>query len=295
MTLLEKIDLKVWEGKIAKEIQQKALYSLERGKVLYMPNLSFSVLPDEECFLSPDKVDPKRKNISYDLKKDRLGGSLWAGDNELKIKEMLKRYALASQNFLQELLPHYTPFLMASKTSLRPTEITGRKSSLRKDDTRLHVDAFPSNPTNGYRLMRMFTNINREGKPRVWRVGEPFENVVKKFACKTSMPLPGSAFLLKLLKITKNKRSAYDHYMLHIHNQMKEDGGYQERVTQEEIHFPAGSSWIVFTDQVSHAAMSGKDVLEQTFFLPLAGLKNASTSPLRVLEKHLKKPLLQTA
>ncbi len=55
----------------------------------------------------------------------------------------------------------------------------------------------------------------------------------------------------------------------------------------QEIHFPPGSTWIVYTDQVSHAAMSGQYVFEQSFYLPIHGLKNESTSPLRTLEHFL--------
>jgi hypothetical protein len=88
--------------------------------------------------------------------------------------------------------------------SFRPVEIAGRKSSYRKDDTLLHVDSFPSNPTRGQRILRVFTNINQEGKPRVWRTGEPFEAVAAKMVPQISPPLFGLAPpLLKLLKITK--------------------------------------------------------------------------------------------
>ena len=80
--------------------------------------------------------------------------------------------------------------------------------------------------------------------------------------------------------------------MLQIHDQMKGDEVNQRTVPQEEIRFPAGSSWMVYTDQVSHAAMSGQHVLEQTFHLPVNGLKYESTAPVKVLEKYLNKSLV---
>lgn len=292
MKHLETFDLKAWEEKIPAEMQKRALASLEQGKVLYLPNLAFNLLQGEESFLSAEYVDPKRKNISYNLSKNSLGGSLWKEDAEQKLKALMKRYAQTTHRFLKSFLPHYASHLILSKTSLRPVEISGRKSSTRKDDTRLHVDAFPSNPTQGFRMLRLFTNINPEGKPRVWKVGEPFEQVVQKFATAVPPPVPGSASLLKFLRITKSKRSLYDHYMLRMHNRMKEDDSYQNNVPKEEIHFPPGSSWVAYTDQVSHAALAGKDLLEQTFFLPLEGLKSPFASPLKILERALKKPLL---
>jgi hypothetical protein len=291
MARLAIFELSSWEASVPESIRLKALESLEKGEVLYLPTLSFPLKEEEHPFFSPKYLDPKRKNISYNLKTDQMGGVLPTAQGSEILKEMLKRYASMSRHFLQNLIPHYTPTLTLAKTSFRPMEIAGRKSSMRKDDTRLHVDAFPSNPTRGKRILRMFTNVNPEGKPRVWRIGEPFEEVVKKYACQVPSRLPGMAQLLKLLNITKEQRSPYDHFMLHIHNKMKEDSHYQQSVSQEEVRFPPGSSWIVFTDQVSHAAMSGQYVLEQTYSLPSEGLKDVSTAPIKVLEKCLHRTL----
>ncbi len=292
MESLETFDIDAWEKAFSKEIQKQAILALEGGKVLYFPNLAFSLSKDEKLFLSPEIANPKTKNISYDIHKDCLAGTLCSGNEAGKIKEMLKRYAQKSRNFLEKLIPHYCSNLIQAKTSFRPVEISGRKSSYRKDDTLLHVDSFPSNPTKGKRILRVFTNINANGKPRIWRVGEPFEDVVKKMAPKVSQPFPGAAYFLKALGITKDYRTYYDHYMLHMHNLMKGDPNYQKNVRQQEIAFPSGSSWIVFTDQVSHAAMSGQHVLEQTFHLPYHAMQDESTNPVRVLEKYLQKSLI---
>ena len=56
--------------------------------------------------------------------------------------------------------------------------------------------------------------------------------------------------------------------MLQIHDRMKKNIDYQARVSFQEINFSANSTWIVFTDQVSHAALKGQYLLEQTFYLP---------------------------
>lgn len=288
---LEQLDIHSWEQLIPQQIQNKAIQSLENGRVLYFPSLPFSLLENEYSFLSPEKVDPKSKNVSYDMRKDRLAGTLYEEKEAAELKAMIKRYALKSRQFLERLIPHYSPFLIQAKTSFRPVEISGRKTSYRKDDSRLHVDSFPSNPTKGQRILRIFTNINLEGKSRVWRLGEPFEDVVTTMLPRTSSPIWGVASFLKLLGITKSYRTPYDHYMLQIHDAMKGDNNYQKSVPQMEAVFPPGSSWIVYTDQVSHAAMSGQHVLEQTFHLPVEGIKDESTNPLRVLEKRLKRKL----
>ena len=80
--------------------------------------------------------------------------------------------------------------------------------------------------------------------------------------------------------------------MLQMHNLMKADDEYQQKASQQEIRFPSGTSWIVQTDDVSHAAMQGQYVLEQTFYLPVKAMKNEAKSPLRILEKMLNKKLV---
>ena len=58
------------------------------------------------------------------------------------------------------------------------------------------------------------------------------------------------------------------------------------------IDFPAGSTWIAFTDGVSHAAMAGQYQLEQTFLLPVEAMQKPERSPLRILERIKKRALV---
>lgn len=60
---------------------------------------------------------------------------------------------------------------------------------------------------------------------------------------------------------------------------MKLDIHYQKHVKYKEISFPPGTSWIVSTDQVSHAAISEQYVLEQTFYLPTTAMANPKEAP----------------
>src|SRR5262249_61053742 len=129
-----------------------------------------------------------------------------------------------------------------ARTSFRPVEIEGRLSSWRKDDSRLHVDSFPSSPTGGKRILRVFSNVNPEGRSRVWRVGEPFEQMARRFLPGIKRPLPGSSIFLRLLGITKSPRTEYDHIMLQLHDHMKADERYKKEVEQLRQEFPAGST-----------------------------------------------------
>jgi len=73
--------------------------------------------------------------------------------------------------------------------------------------------------------------------------------------------------------------------MLELHDKVKADLDYQQNAAQQHIDFPPGASWIVFSDQVLHAAMSGQFMMEQTLMLPVNNLRNPESSPLRMLEK----------
>jgi hypothetical protein len=72
--------------------------------------------------------------------------------------------------------------------------------------------------------------------------------------------------------------------MLQLHDRMKADAGFQRDSVQETVEFPAGSTWVAFTDSVSHAAMSGQYQLEQTFLVPVVAMEDERRSPLRILE-----------
>jgi len=56
-----------------------------------------------------------------------------------------------------------------------------------------------------------------------------------------------------------------------------------ERMTRSPTLRPS-FTWIVFTDRVMHAALAGQFLLEQTFYLPVAAMRDASRAPLRILE-----------
>lgn len=290
--MLHTFSTQKWNEHFPDSIQQQAIHSLENGHIIYLPELAFSLSPEEKQFLSPDFADPHAKNISFHAATNKLWGVQHVSDiQHQQIKSMLARYSQYSFELIKGLLPHYAKQLTTARTSYRPVEITGRVTSYRKDDKRLHVDAFPSAPNQGKRILRVFCNINPNGEDRVWRIGEPFEKVAHRFIPQIKKPIPGSSSLLRLLKITKSYRTLYDHYMLQMHNLMKADEAYQKNADQQEIRFPPGSSWIVQTDDVSHAAMKGQYVLEQTFYLPVKAMKDESKSPLRVLEKLLNEKL----
>ena len=290
MTDIVALPITSWDQPCSREAQQEAVLALESGNVLQMPQLGFPLLDGEERLLSP-AVATQAKNVSLDPASGALRGSS-AGEADLKLLHaMMTRFAEASRALICRLVPRYEADLRWGRTSYRPIEIAGRSTSWRKDDTRLHVDSFPSTPMQGRRTLRFFANINPQGRTRTWRLGEPFEDLAQRYVRSIRAPIPGASLALDLLGITKSRRSDYDHYMLRLHDHMKADTAYQSTVAQRLFEFPPGCTWLCFTDQVSHAAMGGQYALEQTFYLPVDAMSDPSRSPLRVLERLVGRPL----
>jgi 3-deoxy-D-manno-oct-2-ulosonic acid (Kdo) hydroxylase len=258
--------------------------ALEAGDVLFFPTLNFQVESSEVHLFSPAVV-AAAKNVSFDSRSGRLRGAALEGSDAAQLRGLVSRFAYMATSFVDQLLPNYRGRIELGRTSFRPVEIEGRASSWRKDDTRLHIDSFPATPVRDRRILRVFSNVNPHGRPRIWRIGDEFEHVAKRFSGRCRMPLPGSAALLRLLRITKSTRSTYDALMLQIHDRMKGDEDYQSRAPQTRVEFPAGSTWMAFTDQVSHAAMAGQYQFEQTFLLPVDAMLDERRSPLRILER----------
>ncbi len=257
---------------------QENAENLESGKILFFPNYYYTDY--NSSIMSESIIDNRHKNVSYDYKNNKLG----AFKNEIPgleehLLQLMRGYAEFSMQLIEKTLPTYVPHLKWGRTSFRPAQIKGRESSKRKDDTRLHVDSFSASPVNGLRILRVFCNINPNKEARVWQVGEPFSRVLEQFAPKIPSYNKYIAQILKMVKATKSLRSAYDHYMLHLHDKMKLDDHYQAKVEKTQIDFPAQSSWIVFTDHVSHAALSGQYLLEQTFYLPVNKMVQPEFSP----------------
>jgi hypothetical protein len=197
---------------------------------------------------------------------------------------MLRRYYEQCGTLLRSLIPEYKGRLTPGFTSFRPVEIAGRQTAWRKDDTRLHIDAFPSRPMQGLRILRIFTNIHRS-EARHWRVGGGFEDVAERFWRQVRREVPGSSWMLQRLHITKGRRTPYDHLMLGIHDRMKADARYQNDFPHTDLRMKPRTTWVCFTDAVPHAAMAGQFALEQTFYLPVDAMREPRQSPLRVLER----------
>ena len=282
--MLERFEIDSWTGPFAAETRARAQGALEKGAVLYFPRLNFRLGEAEKNFLDPALTDGKAKNISLDSSTGKLQGTSAGGEKAARLAAMIERFGAGATNFVTALLPNYASIERA-RTSYRPVEVEGRAYSVIQDDRLLHVDAFPSRPMqNGRRILRFFSNI-APSSPRHWQVGENFTDFAARFAPHIRPHPPGKSWLFEKLGVTRGRRSAYDEMMLSLHDAAKRDAQYQKSAPHTALEFPPGSSWLVYTDQVLHAALGGAFALEQTFHFEVAAMGEPERAPIRVLER----------
>jgi hypothetical protein len=257
--------------------------ALERGEVVALPGHGFTLEPAERSLLDAGASDGRAKNISFDPASGRVGHAALEGEALETARAMMRRFCDWARELVTGLAPGYAAAIQPGKTSFRPCQVEGRALSPRKDDARLHVDAFPSQPVQGRRILRVFANIDPEGRPRVWNLGEPFEAFAGRFSPKA--PSRAGAWVSGALAFAKGPRTPYDAMMLALHDGAKLDEAYQGSAPRQRWSFAAGSSWVVFTDAALHAALSGQHALEQTFLVPVQAMAEPDAAPLKVLER----------
>ena len=254
--------------------------ALEMGGILLFPESPIAVPADDRAFLlGLEATDSSfHKNIAFRPGEGRLTGFTSKDPAQAeRLRSILSRYSDGARRFLSSLFPTYAAAEL-DYASFRPIEEAGRPLALRSRNDLLHVDSFPTRPTRGGRILRVFANLN-EREPRRWITGrERFEALAKKYAASSG--ILGRASWRRLLG-----RPRYDDFMLRFHHFLKENERYQATCPKVETSFPPGSGWMVFTDVVAHAVLSGRFALEQTFIVPREALAVPERAPVSVLER----------
>jgi len=275
---------------------------LEEGNILFFEKTPFELPPDEVQFLLGQKQSAAgyHKNIAYRPLSDRLTGyARGRNSHKERLQAIMRHYSQTAVRFTPQLLPPYAGLLAADFTSFRPQQEAGRQIRLRARNDLPHVDSFPTRPSHGNRILRVFTNINPT-EPRVWVTSETFESLVARYAGADGMPLPrGLAswpgnLLRRLARVAglhSLARSPYDDWMLRFHHFLKANQEFQDMCPRTEWEFPPQSTWLVFTDMVSHAVLSGQFALEQTFIVSKLAMVSPEKAPFRVLERIAGCPL----
>ena len=277
---------------------------LESGNILYFPQTPFE-FPDNDIqfLLTRKQTDAAfHKNIAYRPAADRITGvDKSAGPDGDRLRAILRGYSQRSAHFLGELLSPYAGKWKLDFASYRPLEERGRPARLRARNDLPHVDAFPTRPTNGDRILRLFTNLNPT-QNRVWITSQTFDVIGPRFAKAIGLARPngGGSLQRAFRKIATAahlpgaNRSPYDDFMHRCHNAMKENAEFQEGCPKQRWEFPPQSTWIVFTDFVSHAVLEGQYALEQTFIVSREAMVRPETSPLAILESLAGYPLTKS-
>ena len=279
---------------------------LEAGDILFFPQTPVLLTADDTSFLlGQQQTDSSlHKNIAYKPNIDKLSGFDAQTASPAAVERLhaiMRRYSQSVVAFLTGFLAPYRANWHLDYASFRPQEEQGRDLPLRRRNDLLHTDAFPTRPTHGARILRFFNNIH-PARTRDWIVSDPFAAIVRQFAPKQIAPEPGSA-LSRLGKgaaraiglgaaIPSLKRSPYDDFMMRFHNFLKENPRWQAECPKYPYQFPAGSSWMVYTDTVPHAVLAGQYALEQTFLVRPEAMVRPEVSPLRVLEEIAHAPLV---
>lgn len=279
---------------------------LEAGDILFFPQTPVPLTADDTSFLlGQQQTDSSlHKNIAYKPNIDKLSGFDAKTASPAAVERLhaiMRRYSQSVVAFLAGFLAPYRANWHLDYASFRPQEEQGRDLPLRRRNDLLHTDAFPTRPTHGARILRFFNNIH-PARTRDWIVSDPFAATVRQFAPKQIAPEPGSA-LSRLGKgaaraiglgaaIPSLKRSPYDDFMMRFHNFLKENPRWQAECPKYPYQFPAGSSWMVYTDTVPHAVLAGQYALEQTFLVHPEAMVRPEVSPLRVLEEIAHAPLV---
>ncbi len=271
---------------------------LEEGCVLTFPVTPFAFpQPDIDFLLARKQTAASyHKNISYRPLENVIRGVSRSDTEKERLLRVMGDYSRRVQAFLAQLLPPYAQSWKLDYASFRPQQEKGRDLKFKARNDLLHVDAFPTRPTHGDRILRFFTNIN-PSEPRRWIVSRPFSEIVRDYCGQSGMPLPeGEESRVrqwlrtlgkgaKRLGLPNAGRSRYDEFMLGFHDYLKENQDFQQNCPQERIDFAPGSSWLVFTDLVPHAALSGQFALEQTFIVSRDSLLLPQLAPVNVLEE----------
>lgn len=266
--------------------------ALERNELVALVECPFRLPPqgDIDFLLSQQTNHASHKDISFDPVSWRLTGCRDRRYTARKrLKQILAAFSESVTGWLQSAIPAYAPGLTKDRVTLRTQEEATRALRLTARNDLLHIDNFPTRPTFGRRILRVYVNINPT-EPQVWAVSDRFPELVARFAAGSRIPTrsveewtAASPSMLRLLTGGKAGRSPYDAFMLRLHHFLKESEANQTQATRRVCTFPPGTAWLLFSDGLAHAQLRGRFTLEHSFFVPPECLLQPAEWPVNVL------------
>jgi hypothetical protein len=268
---------------------------LERGEIVPFAPCPFA-LPtgDDLQFLMHQELSGAvHKNISYNPANHAISGfAQQSAAQENRLQQLMQDFSQQACDFLAALLPRYATRWQPDRASLRPEEEAIRKLRLTARNDLLHFDAFPSRPTRGQRILRLYVNIN-PSDDRVWMTSDTFARVLEKYGQQVGLPHAEANTwvrrlghgLLGIFQPTVLERTEYDEFMLRLHHFLKTNDEFQEHAPRKLWYFKPGTAWLLFSDTISHAELRGQYALEHSFFVAPETLALPAESPPMLLER----------
>ncbi len=261
--------------------------ALERGRIVHFPECPV-VLPspaDQEFMRDGLAPHLRKKNVSFYPDADRLTGLQAPASVVERVHRILREHSVRVREFLQRNMPEFTRGWTVGTSSFRPMEEQGRGLSPHASNELIHVDAGAYGATHGDRILRFFVNLN-PARERVWISKGTFDELfsahageagVRTGALEPALPERALSATLQLLgrafpMARVLDSSPYDRRMRRFHNWMKDTPSFQAPPHQR-FAFAPFSAWMVLTDGVSHACVSGQHALVDTFLIPLANCR----------------------
>jgi hypothetical protein len=278
--------------------------ALERGRIVHFPECPIPLPSPEEQTLLREAL-PQRlrgKNVSYYPEARRLTGLTADPALQGEIQRLLVSQGERVREFLRAAMPAFTRGWRVGTTSFRPLQERGRNLSAHASNERVHVDAGAYGATHGGRILRFFVNLNPR-EDRVWATKGTFTQLHARYAQAAGLTQDGTppsleygpldrlrsgalkaAAKLGLPMVQVLDSSPYDRLMRRFHNFMKDTPEVQQtQEGHEELSFAPYSAWMVLTDGVSHACLSGQFAFVDTFVIPLESCRLPEESPYGVL------------
>jgi len=168
---------------------------LEHGDILVLPQ--FPVISEQDRgFLTGVRQAGSSliKNISYEPANGRLRGYARSATDAPMLERVLRGYSELTHALIAQLLSPYAAALQIDFTSFRPLEEQGRPLRGRSRNDLIHVDAFPTRPARGRRILRFFTNAHPT-KPRVWNTSQTFDDLAASMALVAGLAWASRRFL----------------------------------------------------------------------------------------------------
>lgn len=281
--------------------------ALEDGRIVYFPKSPVALpAPEDVAFLRDELPQQlERKNVSYYPDADRLTGLKGGAAARERTHRILKEHSGRVAAFLARAMPELVKGWTVGTSSFRPLQERGRNLSAHASNELVHVDAGAYGATHGDRILRFFINVNPTEERR-WATRGAFEAVYRRWGAPAGVaPPPGaerslrpglagrafSGFLQGMTRLGVPMArvldtSPYDRVMRKFHNYMKDSPEFRDgKDGYEEFSFPPFSAWMVLTDTVTHACLSGQFALVDTFIIRLSSCRHPERAPYHLLQR----------